>query len=595
MTGLRRWARANPDLAVFAALLVLTACFGRPFSKIGAGGLYITEVALAAIIVLALRRTGFRGAFDRIRRSVPLVALGLLWLGGAIAALRGLDTYGLSATIKDVGLVEYSIFVPLVAVLADTRARADALVRTLSYAGLAATAVFAVVFFFAPNSPIGVVENPTSAVGIYLALWVLPVAARLMYGERPANWELGVAAGAVLLMAFGAGRSVLVALLAALIVLGVLSPRPLRTAAIGFACIALSVGAVVGLQTLGFGDRGLAANTTPPVSVDVASSLVLDDELQPAVGGKVVTIDAERGRASREAQIGEAIEIPYVTGLVPGAIYTVSFAVKPLDPLSNRGIAGNNAGTGWSMVFWHAQPDRVWQRLSVRLRATAPVERLMFVPDRGVLGARFDSVRITRDASGSYSEDALDRKSNVSGPMTITRTPPKESTLLSAIVDSFDPRAATGEYLNANWRLHYWRALLDETFDEPVLGVGFGHPAAFPWRGVVYDTREPGGFESLSPPHNSFVNLFYRTGLVGLAGLIGLLAVALVRMSRLFRATETGERPPLVALLALFTFISVVAALNVALEGPYMAMFFWTVLGLMLTLPRVLRRAPIEG
>jgi hypothetical protein len=39
-------------------------------------------------------------------------------------------------------------------------------------------------------------------------------------------------------------------------------------------------------------------------------------------------------------------------------------------------------------------------------------------------------------------------------------------------------------------------------------------------------------------------------------------------------------------LASVFAFIVVVASFNVALEGPYMGTFFWTVLGLLLVVPR---------
>ena len=593
LRDLRRWTAANPDLALLSGLLVLTACFGRPFSKLGGGGIYVTEIVLAATVVVAVRRTGVRGAIARIRAAVPLLALGLFWLAGAIAAVRGVADYGLDSTIKDVGLVEYSLFLPLVALVADTRPRADTLLRVLSYAGLAATIIFAFVFFFAPDTAIGVAENPTSAVGIYLALYVLPVTARLIFGERPRTWELVIGAAALVLMAFEAGRSVLVALAAALVVLVALSPRPARTAAVGAAAIALSIGGVVALQSLGFFNRGLEE---PPkvLSVTMGSSLVLEDDLGPAFGGTVIDGYASEGTRSRELQVNHRIVLPFVNGLIPGETYTISFDVMPLDPNSVRGVVGNNGATGWGFVFWTVKPDRTWQHVVTRLTATQKSERLIIAPDMGTLGARFDAVRITR-GSAPPPGDANDRETPVAVPDPDTRVKAKDSSLLSAIVDSFNPDAATGEFQNANWRLDYWNYLVRKTVDHPAFGVGFGKPAAFEWALRVYDTRD-GGPESVSPPHNSFVNILYRTGLLGFAALVALFVIAVVRTLRLIRASAREERPPVVALLALAAFIVVIASLNVALEGPYMAMFFWTVVGLMLVLPALsLPPAPRRG
>jgi hypothetical protein len=310
---------------------------------------------------------------------------------------------------------------------------------------------------------------------------------------------------------------------------------------------------------------------------------VFEDDLGPILGGKVVDYGST-GTQSREVEVNKAILVPFVNGLVTGETYTISFDVLPLDPNSTRGIVGDNGGTGWGFVFWHVTGDRSWQHVVTRLTATEPTERLMIAPDVGTLGARFDAVRITRGFYGPPLGDSFDRDSPVATPDPDTRTKPKDSSLLSALIDSFNPHAATGEFQNASWRLDYWSYLVRKTAHDPVFGVGFGKAAAFDWQFRVYDTRD-GGTESLSPPHNSFVNILYRTGVVGLAALVALLAIAVVRMLRLLRASPQSERPPLVALLALAAFICAIAFLNVALEGPYMAMFFWTVLGLMLVLP----------
>src|SRR5205807_1612836 len=77
--------------------------------------------------------------------------------------------------------------------------------------------------------------------------------------------------------------------------------------------------------------------------------------------------------------------------------------------------------------------------------------------------------------------------------------------------------AAVGGDPNTRWRLAYWKELLRRTAHEPAFGVGFGKPAAFTWHGVLYDARVPrGGDEfNVTDPHNSFVDILYRTGLVG--------------------------------------------------------------------------------
>jgi hypothetical protein len=570
---LRDWARAAPDLATLAVLFVLIACFGRPFAKLGGSGIYPTEIALAVAIVFALRRVGLAGAWERVERVVPLIPLGVLWLAGAIAAVRGLAQFGISSTLHDVGLVEYSVFVPLVAVAVDSREKGREALQILSYAGLAGTFVFALVFAFAPYSRIGVVENPTAAVGIYLALYALPVVARLAFGERPGALELGIAALGIALMVFASGRSVLLALLLALGILAALSPRPLRVAALGAAGLLAAALAVAGIQELGYGDRGFEAVPGPP-SVTVGSTeLALDDELHPAIGGTLVTNDAADGSHSREVGLNQPVDVPEVKGLVPGQAYRIQFAVRPLEARRTRGVVGNNAGTGWDFRYWFVKPERRWQRVETQLTATAPVERLMVVPDLGSARVRIDAISIApadpgRVAAAPPAAEELERG--------------HRSPLVSALVDSFNPNSAAGHFQNGAWRIDYWAYLARKTLRDPVFGAGFGRPAAFHWHGNVYDTRNDVDAESVSPPHNSFMNLLYRTGLLALGALVVLLWIAVRGFLRQFRATRA---PELAALLALLAFICVVAFLNVALEGPYMAMFFWTVVGLMLALP----------
>jgi O-antigen ligase len=418
--------RASPDLAALCTLLLLTVAFGRPFSKIGVGGLlFVTEVALAAVVVLALVRVGARDAWERIRAVVPLVPLGVLWLAGAIAAVRGLAGHGVESTARDAGLVEYSLLVPLVAVLLDTEAKTRLVLRFLVLAGTVAVAVYLPVLLFARHSGLGPGVNPSSAVGLYLALVALPVGALVAY-RRPVPWPLvGVAAGAVLLMALGGAKGVLVALVAATITLAALAPRPVVTAVAGLATVGAAVGIALVFQA------GEVGNPPPR-------------------------------------------ELAEATTEVTGA----SFA--------------------------------------------APTD-----------------------------EGGVD---------------------------------------NAAWRLSYWKYELEETASNPVFGVGFGRPAAFTWRDLTYDTRTGEDDYSVSPPHNSFVNLLFRTGLVGLAALAALWATGIWRTLRAWWAGG-DDRPWYAALLALVVFAGAIASLNVALEGPYMGIVIWTLVGLTLVVPRRLARS----
>jgi hypothetical protein len=573
---LRRAAADAPDLAAFCALVLLTTVFGRPFSKVGVGGaLYVTEAAIVVVAVLAVVRVGLRGAWERIRRAVPLVPLGLLWLAGAVAAVRGLADYGASSTIRDIGLAEYSVFVPLVAVLVDTAGKGRFFLRFLAVAGGAAGAAYAVVLFLANESALGPRQNPTSAVGLYLALLILPVAALLAHRRAVPRWVVAAAAACLLLTALGSARSVLLALLVSLVVLAVLSPRPLvvGTAALGAAGAALVL--ALGLQSQDIGNPAPALS--PVQEIRIGGVFLAGDDVAPFDGGTVVSDDAARGELARRVARAEALTIPLLGGLVPGADYTVSFAVRPGGA---AGLAGDPSRAGWSAEEWSAKAAPGWTRASVRLRATRPVEYLQIVAERGPASLLVDDVRVVRAGAGATAAtqgEAIERESGTA--------------LGTNIGDSFDPTAASGNYENMSWRLAFWRYLARETLANPVLGRGFGRPAAFAWDDKVYDTRVAGDLLEVSPPHNSFVNLLYRTGLVGLLGALALVAIGVVRTWRLRRTAAPADRPWLTALLALLAYALVIANLNVALEGPFMGLVFWTLVGLLLVLPKVFQDA----
>ena len=63
---------------------------------------------------------------------------------------------------------------------------------------------------------------------------------------------------------------------------------------------------------------------------------------------------------------------------------------------------------------------------------------------------------------------------------------------------------------------------------HPLLGVGFGRPAAFTWNGVKYDYRDddPNTSFNVAGPHNSFVSWIYRLGVIGALALLWVMFVA---------------------------------------------------------------------
>ncbi|MBD0291108.1 MAG: hypothetical protein ICV74_07620, partial [Thermoleophilia bacterium] len=393
------WTEAGwtADLATLSALLLLTAAFGRPFSKLHVPGVevYVTEIALLAIGALTLRRCGLGGVRDRIR-PIPLVPLLLFWLAGGVAALRGLPEFGLGGVIQDVGLVEYSLFVPLVAIAADTRERVRLLIAVLALGGLGALVVNGIVYFLAPDSRLGPDANPGAAVGIYLALLVVFALARWLHRVPVPRYLAVATVPALVLMALTVVRSILLALVASLAVLVLLASGRLRALALSVGAVAVALVGALGVQATGL---GWAPVDLPPAAF-ANPSYVSDDGASGFSGGTQISGDAASGRFSRQLAPGEALALPHLNGLVPGQTYTVVFGIRPLIREVVRGSVGDLTGAGWGSKEFAAPPRATWQKIRVRLTATEETERLGILPASSA-GVRVDAVGVVSGTVGT--------------------------------------------------------------------------------------------------------------------------------------------------------------------------------------------------
>ncbi len=126
-----RLLRANPDLLVVALLFLLMACGSRSFAKtIHIGPLYVTEMLIGLAGILAIVRLGLRRSWEALRR-LPLIPLALIWLLGAIATARGVADFGFSMVKNDIGLVDYTLILPLLALVLTDRKRFEAMFSVL--------------------------------------------------------------------------------------------------------------------------------------------------------------------------------------------------------------------------------------------------------------------------------------------------------------------------------------------------------------------------------------------------------------------------------------------------------------------------------
>ncbi|MHB8469207.1 MAG: hypothetical protein ACYDCH_05565, partial [Gaiellaceae bacterium] len=392
------------DLALLALLVCLTAAFGRGFAKFGPGlhPIYITELFLIAIAATAVRRCGMQGALDRLRR-LPLAAVLVLWLAGAIATVRGVLGWGISNVFHDVGLVEYSLLVAVVAVVADTRERALRLVQTLLIAGVVCAVSYDIALRTTPLASFGPWQNPQVAVGIYLSLAILLVVARVATRARVRALELVGGVGALWVLALLGARSIVAALAVALLAVVLLMPRHRLAALAGG--IAITTVYVVGPWALNGFPPGAPEAPPPPPPAVAAPNWVGDDALTQFTGAAFVYNDAARGHESRQAAPGQPLNLAALSGLQPRKPYTVVFWVKPLARVVTTGRIGDTSGAGWGVQRWTAAPSVRWQRFRAQLVAEAPVERLAFLTDSGA-SVRVDGVEVLRrrlvGATGNY-------------------------------------------------------------------------------------------------------------------------------------------------------------------------------------------------
>ena len=446
------WRHA--DLVLLAVLVILTATFGRPFSKLGWEGssIFVTELVLLAASALAIARLGVKRSLHMVTSRIPMIPLVVLWIAGAVAVFRGLGDFGASFTVDDVGLVEYSVLLPIVALVVSSTDRLEVLSRALVIGAIGGIVVFGVsdvaarIWGYAGN----VVPLQGLASGLYMVLFVVWIASQLVHRQAFKWPHLALGGVAMVLIVLTATRSVWVAWIASLTVIALLAPpgRRLKSAI----AVVLAVAAA-----------GFAANVVEEVS-------------------------------GRTLIFAEATGVVHAVAETTGVVQTVP------------------------------QAD----------------------------GEQADG----EQADGEQADGGA---------------------------------GTTAEAANANWRLAVWSELLTRSREAPILGAGFGRPMSFIWMERKYDFRDglPGTGVDVSGPHNGFIEILYRMGIVGLAATLALIAIAAWRVGPLLRASRLTDvaRARLVTVIGIFVAAAALAFFSDALKGPYLAMFFWLPLGLLLVWP----------
>ena len=127
---------------------------------------------------------------------------------------------------------------------------------------------------------------------------------------------------------------------------------------------------------------------------------------------------------------------------------------------------------------------------------------------------------------------------------------------------------------NNAFRATWWRIVVGETVsNNPWFGMGWGNDLAEPFVRVYYP--EGGEDFGVRSPHNIFVTIFARTGLVGL---LPFMAIVCAFAIRTWRAIKTNHENAALWCASCTIFTS--ACFGVVLEGPMAAVVFWSLLGL---------------
>jgi hypothetical protein len=133
---------------------------------------------------------------------------------------------------------------------------------------------------------------------------------------------------------------------------------------------------------------------------------------------------------------------------------------------------------------------------------------------------------------------------------------------------------------NSFHRMAMWSEVLGRTTEKPLLGEGFGPPFSMFFGSKFYDYSE-----TRLLPHNSFLWILNRMGVVGFGIFFFLILKFYLTAIKAYKSMNPGKfKAYMLALISCHVCISIYAFFNVVLEGPYMGIFFWIIMGLVMVL-----------
>lgn len=300
--------------------------------------------------------------------------------------------------------------------------------------------------------------------------------------------------------------------------------------------------------------------------------------------------DPRSRRYLTRALIAGVLVLPVTYSLSLGfpEVFTERIAVRGVPLLFYKGDLVYTVLAAGSVLLFHEARGRIWMRgvaLLMGLYVAAGDSRASLL---GLLMA------IVLLASARRWRYPLAQSGLLAGALavavmiaTVGDHPGLQQRLLGAqdrvrsLVDPFGQATYTSEdsYFkgdNNAFRTVWWRLVLAETWDDaPLTGLGFGYDLANDFV-LLYNPEAADEFNARSP-HNIFLTVFGRMGLVGLAVWAWLCVILVAKTWRALRSdqgeVEGGKWTALCVIL-------VSACFGVVLEGPMGAVVFWALLGI---------------
>ena len=140
-------------------------------------------------------------------------------------------------------------------------------------------------------------------------------------------------------------------------------------------------------------------------------------------------------------------------------------------------------------------------------------------------------------------------------------------------------RTLQTEYANILFRIFIWRDMVRELVKEKAwFGFSFGKPLRSPSLEIAGFAAGEWGRDGWIAPHNAFLHMIYRAGILGLGMVIGMFAVLFIMTKEFIQRRSING----LLLVSIPVYWMVLSGFLVVLELPYQAIPFWTLWGMIL-------------